>query len=62
MGAERPKMIKVKQRQFNNPVGSNQANLHADGFTAPVCDNQQVLMKMIDVRLNSELYRLRRFK
>ena len=61
MSAERPLMIQVKQGQFNEPDTNNQANLHVPDHTAKV-PIQQCKTRMTDIRLNSELYRLRKFK
>ena len=63
MSAERPLMISVKQGQFNDPDSHNQPNLHAkEDNTVPRPMVQQCKTRMTDVRLNAELYRLRKFK
>ena len=59
MSAERPLMIKVKQGQFNEPEVNNQPNLHVIDHTAKLPKVQQCNTRMTDIRLNSELYRLR---
>ena len=62
MTAERPIMTKIKQEQFGDPEQYNQANLHANGNRAKMPRVQQFMTRMTDIRLNSELFRLRRFK
>ena len=64
MTAERPAMIKVRQAQFNEPEANNLGNLHArdNSRYVDVPLSQQCKTKMMDMRLNAELFRLRKFK
>ena len=55
-------MISVKQGQFNDPDSHNQANLHAQDNVVKLPMVQQCKTRMTDIRLNAELYRLRKFK
>ena len=61
MRAERPYITRVKRAQFNDPRSNDQANLHSKELY-PGVPQQQCGARMADIRLNAELFRLRKFK
>ena len=56
--------MKIKRQQFNNPEVFNQANIHlaTNSLEQKVPVNSQCADKMKDLRLNTELARLRVYK